>query len=137
MYGLKDRIWPHFVCSFHLFCGDLYSTVFDWFVSVETGWSSLVKCPPVTGSSPANVLPVAILTDLSFLSNEAPIICDSHALDKFGFGVFDSNSSAVSQAQLVPEVLLTSSINFGSLWYHRRRGLRQRLQRVSNLGSFL
>ena len=69
IYGLKDRIWPDFVCHFSLFRPGVHAP------SVDTRWHWDQQNPEVTSRSP-----VASKTKLSFLHNN--VLPDATSLDK-------------------------------------------------------
>ena len=76
IYGLKDRVWPDFVCHFQLFCPEATrSTHLDNF------WHLDAHSPEVASRSP-----IAIRSKLSFLQGGVHHSDASKAeLQKFGF----------------------------------------------------
>ena len=64
MYGLRDRVWPDFVCHFTLFRGDT-SACYSGINTAAEAWVSgnlHLDCPSVQGS-------MAIRTNLDFLKS--------------------------------------------------------------------
>ena len=79
IYGLRDRIWPNFICHFHLFKGG--------FARVPTSnrtWHADEELSEISARHP-----MAIKSDLGFLRNRSTGTASSHDLCKFSLVPLD------------------------------------------------
>jgi hypothetical protein len=82
IYGLKDRIWPDFVCHFSLFHGT-HPRISGFYHDSDYSWSSADQNIVVAQRSPTK-----LHANLSFLKKSALSKDSSHStleLAKFGF----------------------------------------------------
>ena len=93
IYGLKDRIWPNFVCHFSLFRG-IHPKI-SGFYNSDHQWSSNIENVDVSQRSPTNFQPSLDFLAKSSLNDQSD--SSSAELAKFGF------SKSVS-ARAIPEI---------------------------------
>ena len=105
IYGLKDRVWPDFICHFQLFRGDTARSVE---MAADFWLNSVKRChAPISGS-------IAVRTNLDFLKGNAQVtrnnlVSDaSGARDKIHFGEIIASLPVASSGDL------PQHINFGS-----------------------
>jgi hypothetical protein len=97
IYGLKDHIWPDFVCHFSLFRG-VHPRKSGFYHDSDYSWSSVDQNIVVAQRSPTK-----LHTNLSFLKESTLFEDSSHStleLAKFGFDRAQILGSHVSSAPL-------------------------------------
>ena len=99
IYGLKDRVWPDFICHFHLFRGEKPSADSAPFGS-DGYWFSTEQDLHVAQRSPTLIRP-----NLNFLAKSASLDHTSSSAELSKFGLVDS--SIHDNADVLP-------IKFGS-----------------------
>lgn len=108
IYGLKDRVWPDFICHFHLFNGR-----FNRAPSPNSSWHADVVLAELTARHP-----LAIKSNLDFLISDSSVSASSMAeLSKFALKPIDhmafSNSHAHEASTISPQ-RSDIPIHFGS-----------------------
>jgi hypothetical protein len=108
IYGLKDRIWPDFICHFSLYRGDT-SGIF--FTGGKLSWSSDSHNVDVAQRSPTRFNPALhVLVDSAARDPHS----SAKELSKFGFLPVGASSMDHSHKFQTPQRMHSSLLNFGS-----------------------
>jgi hypothetical protein len=122
VYGLKDRIWPDFVCHFSLFRG-VHPFITGFFKDSDYNWSSRSENVDLAQRSPTKLNPNLDILRKSSLMDGSGV--SDIELAKFGFvrsGILDkgkmqvdSNSDYCSEKQVCSKSSSSGhSVSFGS-----------------------